>query len=162
GWQIGGSAFYKISEVVEAKTSFIYQSRIFDPKSFSFILPGIWGNTIPTVSDGDNLKSFLIKVGGRLTPRPDKMIRTILDADIGINFFQGGYYNLEGMNGGTRHSLRGIRYADSKALFEASVGLGVEIMPMRNISLIVEAKINYIPSTPNFYFPIISNIRVGI
>ncbi|HQJ46565.1 MAG TPA: hypothetical protein PK195_07980, partial [Ignavibacteriaceae bacterium] len=59
-------------------------------------------------------------------------------------------------------SLPGIKYADSKALFETSVGLGVEIKPMTNFSFIIEAKINYIPSTPNFYFPIISNIRVGI
>ncbi|HQJ47073.1 MAG TPA: hypothetical protein PK195_10535, partial [Ignavibacteriaceae bacterium] len=39
GWQLCGTVFYKISEIVEAKTSFIYQSRIFAPKSFSFIVP---------------------------------------------------------------------------------------------------------------------------
>ncbi|HQF41816.1 MAG TPA: hypothetical protein PK073_02805 [Ignavibacteriaceae bacterium] len=162
GWQLCGTVFYKISEIVEAKTSFIYQSRIFAPKSFSFIVPAVAGITVPIVSDGDNLKSFLIKVGGRLKPKSDKIVRTILDADVGINFFQSGYYYLEGLNEGTRPSLPGIKYADSKALFETSVGLGVEIKPMTNFSFIIEAKINYIPSTPNFYFPIISNIRVGI
>ncbi len=162
GWQFGGSVFYKISEVVEAKTSFIYQTRIFNPNSFSFVVPAVAGITIPIISDGDNLKSFLIKVGGRLTPGSDKIIRTILDVDIGINFFQSGYYILEGLNEGTRLSLPGIKYADSKALFETSVGLGVEITPMTNFSFVIEAKINYIPSTPNVYFPIISNVRVGI
>jgi hypothetical protein len=162
GWLIGGSLFYKISEVVELKTSLAYQSRSLNPNSFHFAWTTVLGASIPNVSGGDNLKSLDVTIGGRLKTKSNKIVNPLFVDDIGINFFQDSYYNLTYVNGGVITSEYREKYFDKKVLFETSLGSGLEITPYENFSIIVEARANYIPSERNVYFPITANFIVGI
>lgn len=162
GWQVGGTIFYELSDAFELKTSLLYQSRFFDSNSFSFVVPAVVGVSIPTVSGGDNLNSLGVAIGGRLKTKSDKIVKPVLEVDVGINYYQDSYYDLKYVNGGIVTSVQREKYFDSRVLFETSLGFGFEVTPLETFSIILEGRANYITVEQNVYFPVIVNLRFGI
>ncbi|WP_337865357.1 hypothetical protein [Ignavibacterium sp.] len=137
---------YPLSQSVDLSGKFVYQSRSFDKNSFSFVIPLVAGYPIPNITDGDNLKSYGIMLGTRLTSKTNSLINTFLNAEAGLIYHSDSYYEL--------NEISKIKYSDSKILFEYAVGLGFKVNLSNNYALIFDGKLAHIPSESNFYFPI--------
>ena len=161
GWQISGAVFLEFTKNIEFKSSVIYQSREFDPGSFSFVVPAVEGFPIPYVDSGDNLNSIGFFIGGRIKSNRAKLLTPFIDADFGLMYFQESFYELKYM-GDELRTPQISRYSDNKLLFESSVGFGVIVTPLELFDIIIEAKAAIIPNENVFYFPISTMIRIKL
>lgn len=146
GTQGSLAAFIPITQSVDLSGRFIYQSRIFDTKSFSFFVPLIVGYPIPVITNSDNLKSFGLLLGTRVTSKRNSLLNTFLNAEVGLIYHSEGYYEL---NEKTK-----VKYSNSKFLFEYSLGIGFNINFNDNFALNIDGRLAHIPAESTFYFPI--------
>lgn len=146
GFQGSVAITHPLSETVDLTGRILYQSRSFDTKSFSFIIPAVVGYSIPVITNGDNLKSYGVLLGVRLFSSRYKFINTFISTEAGIIHHSDSYYELDNF---TR-----IKYASSKTLFEYSFGLGLSFGVNENYSVNIEGKMSHIPSEGLVYFPV--------
>lgn len=146
GFQGSVAVTLPVSETVDLTGRIIYQSRNFDTKSFSFIIPAVVGYSIPVITKGDNLKSYGVSLGVRLFSSRYQFINTFISTEAGIIHHSDSYYELDNF---TR-----IKYANSKTLFEYSFGLGLSFGVNENYSVNIDGKMSHIPSEGLVHFPV--------
>jgi hypothetical protein len=163
GWQLNGSVVYHLSDVIELKTSVVYQERTFDPNSFQFIVPDVVGYSIPIIESGDNIKSFGVYFGGRFVESSKKILKPTFSLDMGLTYFKDSYFETKYINIEQKlESSHFVKYFESNLLFESSAGLGFLILPAKSINVLIEVKANYLPVEKIIYFPIITSLRFSI
>lgn len=146
GMQSSLAAFIPITQSVDLSGRFIYQSRSFNKNSFSFFVPLVVGYPFPVITNGENIKSFGLMAGTRVSSKGNSFINTFLDAEFGLIYHSDSYYELNNTNL--------VKYSDKKILFEYSVGIGFNINLTSNYSLVMYGKLAHIPAESTFYFPI--------
>lgn len=140
------AVLYSLSHSVDLSGKFVYQSRSFDRNSLSFVIPLVAGYSIPVITNGENLKSYGIMLGTRLTSKTNSLINTFLNAEAGLIYHSDSYYEL--------NEISMIKYSDSKFLFEYAVGIGLKVNLNSNYSLVIDGNLAHIPAESIFYFPI--------
>lgn len=137
---------YPLTELTQLTGKVIYQSRAFNPKSFSFYVPLVVGYPMPVVTNGDDLKSFGLLVGARVNSNRHHFINPYVKAETGLIYHSGSQYEL---NNATR-----IKYSESKVLFEYSVGIGLNIKLSNGYSFNIDGNLSHIPAEGLVYFPV--------
>lgn len=140
------AVLYSLSQSVDLSGKFVFQSRSFDRNSFSFVIPLVAGYSIPDITRGDNLKSYGIMLGTRLTSKTNSLINTFLTAEAGLIYHSDSYYEL--------NNISKIKYSERKFLFEYTVGLGLKVNLNKNYALVIDGNLAHIPVESIFYFPI--------
>lgn len=137
---------YPLTELTQLTGKVIYQSRRFNPKSFSFYIPLVVGYPMPVVTNGDNLKSFGLLIGARVNSNRHHFINPYVKAETGLIYHSDSYYEL---NNATR-----MKYSGSKTLFEYSFGIGLNIKLSNGYSFNIDGNLSHIPAEGLVYFPI--------
>lgn len=145
---------YPLSKVTQITGNFIYQTRNFNPESFSFIIPLVVGYPVPIVTNGDNLNSYGLLIGTRIASKSSSFINTFLSAEAGLVYHSESYYELNQANR--------IKYSDSKTLFEYSFGIGFSIKVIEDYRINIDGKLAHIPSEGIFYFPINFGFQISL
>lgn len=140
------AAFIPIAQSIDLSARFIYQSRSFNRNSFSFFVPLVVGYPIPVITNGDNLKSYGLMFGTRVSSQRNSLINTFLTAEAGLIYHSESYFEL---NEATK-----VKYSNSKFLFEYSLGIGVNIKLSNSYAISIDGRLAHIPSESTFYFPI--------
>lgn len=140
------AALIPITQSIDLSGRFIYQSRSFNRNSFSFFVPLVVGYPIPVITDGDNLKSFGLMFGTRVTSKRNSLVNTFLNAEAGLIYHSESYYEL--------NEAAKVKYSNSKFLFEYSIGIGVNINLSEKYAISIDGRLAHIPSESTFYFPI--------
>lgn len=163
GWEISVSGLYSLKENIDLDGTVSYQSRIFNPNSFSFIVPAVLGYPISTVESGENLKSFGISIGCRLKSNYTKFLTTYFSVDLGLVYFQESFYNLRSLSelGIRTITISPQKYSDAKTLFETSAGFGFVFTLSQLFDVILEGKAAYIPDGNEVYFPISARLKIN-
>ncbi|MEP0862354.1 MAG: hypothetical protein HRF52_13040 [Ignavibacterium sp.] len=134
------------SDLTNLTGRIVYQSRHFDKNSFSFIVPLVLGNSVPVVTDGDNLKSFGLMIGARVLSGNKQNVSAFASAEAGLIYHSVSYYEL--------NNQFKYKYAGDKTFFEYSFGLGMSFGVNENYSVNIEGKMSHIPAEGLVYFPI--------
>lgn len=121
---------YPLTELTQLTGKVIYQSRMFNPKSFSFYVPLVVGYPMPVVTNGDDLKSFGLLIGARVNSNRHHFINPYVKAETGLIYHSGSYYELN-------NAIR-IQYSENRALFEYSAGIGLNIKLSNSYSFNIE------------------------
>lgn len=161
GWGISVSGLYNVKESLDLAGTVFYQSRIFNPNSFSFISPDVFGYPHPKIKCGENLKSIGLSVGSRFTSNNSSYFNTYFSLDFGLIFFQESFYDLQSLAelGIRTVTISPQKYSDAKTLFETSAGFGFVFKLSQLLDVILEGKAAYIPKGREVYFPILTKIR---
>lgn len=146
GFQGSVAVIQPLSETIDFTGRIIYQSRSFDEKSFSFIVPLVVGYPIPVVTNGDDLKSYGVLIGLRLSSNRYEFVNTFISTEAGLIYHSDSYYEL--------NNSVNMKYINSKTLFEYSFGIGLNFRISEAYSLNLEGKMAHIPSEGIVYFPI--------
>lgn len=146
GFQGSVAVIQPLSETIDFTGRIIYQSRSFDEKSFSFIVPLVVGYPIPVVTNGDDLKSYGVLIGLRLSSNRYEFVNTFISTEAGLIYHSDSYYEL--------NNSVNMKYINSKTLFEYSFGIGLNFRISEDYSLNLEGKMSHIPSEGIVYFPI--------
>ncbi len=161
GWGISASGLYIIKESFDLTGTVFYQSRIFNPNSFSFVSSDVLGYPIPKAKSGDNLKSIGLSFGCRFNSKNSSYFSTYFSFDLGLVFFQKSFYDLQSLAelGIRTITISPQKYSDAKTLFETSTGIGFVLNLSQLIDVILEGKAAYIPNGKEVYFPIFTKLR---
>lgn len=164
GWGISASGSYSIKENLDLTGTIFYQSRIFNPNSFSFISPDVLGYPIPKAKSGDNLKSSGLSIGSRFTSNNSSYFNTYFSLDLGVIFFQESFYDLQSLAelGIRTITITPQKYSDAKTLFETSAGVGFVFKLSQLLNVILEGKAAFIPNGREVYFPIFTKLRFNL
>lgn len=162
GWGISVSGLYNLKGNFDLAGTVSYQSRIFNPNSFSFIVPAVLGYPISTVESGENLKSFGVSIGCRLKSNNTNFLTTYFSADLGLVYFQESFYNLRSLAelGIRTITISPRKYSDAKTLFETSAGFGFVFKLSQLFDVILEGKAAYIPDGNEVYFPVYAKLKI--
>lgn len=152
GFQGSVAVIQPLSETINFTGRIIYQSRSFDEKSFSFIVPLVVGYPIPVVTNGDDLKSYGVLIGLRLSSNRYEFVNTFISTEAGLIYHSDSYYEL--------NNSVNMKYVNSKTLFEYSFGIGLNFRISEGYSLNLEGKMSHIPSEGIVYFPINLGIMI--
>ncbi len=164
GWGISASASYGLKENLDLTGTVIYQSRIFEPHSFSFVYPAVGGYPISTAKSGDNLKSIGFSLGSRFTSNSSSYLKTYFSLDLGAIFFKESSYELQSLAelGIRTITISPQKYADAKTLFETSAGFGVVFQISQLLDVLLEGKAAFIFKGREVYFPIFTKLRFNL
>jgi hypothetical protein len=164
GWGISASGIYNVIENLDLTGTVLYQSRVFEPNSFSFIAPDVLGYSIPIVKSGDNLKSIGFTIGGRFSSNNTNYLQTYFSLDFGLMFFQESFYDLQSLAelGIRTITITPQKYSDAKTLFETSAGFGFVFKLSPLLDIILEGRANLIPEGREVYFPIFTKLRFNL
>lgn len=146
GFQGSVAVVQPISETIDFTGRIIYQSRSFDTKSFSFVVPLVAGYPFPVVTKGDDIKSYGVLIGIRLSSNRYEFVNTFISTEAGLIYHSDSYYEL--------NNSVNMKYINSKTLFEYSFGIGLNFRISEGYSLNLEGKMSHIPSEGIVYFPI--------
>jgi hypothetical protein len=154
GLQSSIALIYPLSDAINLTGRFIYQSRTFNQNSFSFVIPLVAGYSYPSITDGENLKSYGLILGARISSSKKSSLNTYLISEAGFISFSNSYY---WVNETTK-----VKYSESKTLFEYSLGIGVSLNIINNFILTVDGRIAHIPNEKIFYSPINLGIELPL
>ena len=164
GWQLQVTVVHDIIQKLEVAGTFIYQQRVFDPESFSFMIPFVVGYTVPRISTGDDLQSYGFNFGVRFTSKDNALLNIFLSTNFAMFYFNDASYYMSPDPGanypvGTSFS---VKYADSKFRFENSFGIGLVIKLLESLKIIIEPKFSYIYKENIVYFPFTYSLQIRI
>ncbi|MGQ9799501.1 MAG: hypothetical protein ACUVRG_09430 [Ignavibacterium sp.] len=140
------AGFIPITQSVDLSGRFIYQSRSFNKNGFSFFVPLVVGYPFPVITKDENIKSFGLMVGTKVSSRRNSLINTFFDSEVGLIYHSDSFYEL--------NEKTIVKYSDKKILFEYSVGIGFNINLTSNYLLVMCGKLAHIPAESTFDFPI--------
>ncbi len=146
------SVLFPVSGLTDLTGKFVYQSRRFDKKSFSFVVPHVVGYPVPYVTDGENLKSYGLFLGAKFFGSRNLTFNSYLASEVGLITHSGSYLELNKINR--------VKYSDSKTLFEYSVGIGLNIKLSDFLSFNIDGRVSHVPSAKVVYFPVNMSLQM--